>query len=92
VVAARRFYADWHRRAMRSKLEPVKKVARMFQRHLENILTYFQHGLTNAAAEGPNNKIQTVIKEAYGFRNRARLYADLYFHGGGLNLYPALRQ
>ena len=92
VAAARRFYADWHRRAMRSQLGPVKKVARMFQRHLENILTYFQHGLTNAAAEGLNNKLQAVIKKAYGFRNRARLYADLYFHCGGLNLYPALPQ
>ena len=92
VADARAFFADWYRRALRSRLAPVKKVARMFQRHLENILTCFQHGLTNAAAEGLNNKIQSVRKKAYGFRNRARLYADLYFHCGGLDLQPALPQ
>jgi len=92
LVEARAFFKDWYSGAIRSRLAPVKKVARMFRRHIENILTYFQHRLTNAAAEGLNNAIQSLVKKAYGYRNRERFKTDIYFHLGGLNLYPAVVQ
>jgi Transposase len=34
----------------------------MIQEHLENVLTYFDHRITNATSEGLNSKIQTVKK------------------------------
>jgi transposase len=43
-----------------SRLQPVVKVARMLQEHLENVLTYFDHRKTNATCEGLNSKIQTI--------------------------------
>jgi transposase len=49
--AAEKFFGRWHGWAMRSRLEPVKKVARMFRRHLKNILTFLHHPITTAAAE-----------------------------------------
>jgi transposase len=85
---ARRFFEDWFAWAMGSALEPVKKVARMFERHFDRILTYFRHRATNATAEGLNNKIQTIKKKAYGFRNVDRFINATYFHGAGLRLHP----
>ena len=52
---------------------------------------YFAHPITNAVSEGLNSKIQTIKKMAYGFRNRDHFKTALYFHCGGLDLYPATR-
>ncbi len=89
VKHARRYFSQWYGWAMRSRLEPVKKVARMCKRHLANLLTFFVHRLTNGPIEGLNNKIQGLIKKAYGYRNKARFKADIFFHLGGLDLYPS---
>lgn len=86
------FFARWYSWAIRSRLEPVKKVARMMKKHLPNILSYFKHRLTNAALEGINNKIQALIKKAYGYRNKDRFKDDILFHCGGLDLYPGMGQ
>jgi transposase len=61
----------------------------MCKGRLRNILTYFEHRLTNGPIEGLNNKIQGLIKKAYGYRNKQRFITDIFFHLGGLNLYPA---
>mgnify|MGYP003524845131 CR=1 FL=1 len=84
------FFEEWYSWAIRSRLEPVKKVARMMKRHLPNIVSYFKHRITNAALEGINNKIQSLIKKAYGYRNKDRFKNDILFHCGGLNLYPEI--
>jgi transposase len=60
----------------------------MIRRHIGNILTYFKHRITNAVSEGINSKIQTVKKQAYGYRNRENFKTAIYFHCGGLDLYP----
>lgn len=85
----RSFFAAWYREAMRTRLEPVMKVARMCKEHLPGILTYFIRRVTNAFSEGINNLIQSLIKKAYGYRKRERFKTDILFHAGGLNLYPA---
>ena len=53
----------------------------------------FQNGvhsyhLSNALAEGINSRIQQLIQQACGYRNRERFKRDVLFHRGGLNLYP----
>lgn len=85
---AREHFKEWNRLAMLSKLEPIKKVARTFKRHLDQILSWFVHKHGTAHSEGMNSKIQALIKQANGYRNRFRLTDDLYFHFGGLDLYP----
>jgi hypothetical protein len=40
--------------------------ARLLKRHLENILTYLQHRITNATAEDFNSKIQWIRLHAAG--------------------------
>ncbi len=51
---------------------------------------YFSQRITNAGSESMNAKIQAVKRLACGFRNRLRFRNAIYFHCGGLNLYPKL--
>jgi transposase len=87
--AAERHFAAWYAWAIRSRLEPMKHVARMLRRHWPNIQTFFTQRITNAGAESMNSKIQKIKVLARGFRNRARFRMAIYFHLGGLDLYPA---
>jgi transposase len=57
-------------------------------RHIDNILTYFQHPVTNAMSEGLNSKIQKIKSMAGCFRNLENFKTAIYFHCGGLELYP----
>jgi transposase len=59
---AKRFWHEWYYWATHSRLKPVIKVARMLHSHLDNVLTYCDHRITNATSEGLNSKIQTVKK------------------------------
>jgi len=89
VKQAEGYFGKWYAWAIRSRLEPVKKVARMCKIHLGNILTFFEHRLTNGPIEGLNNAIQGLIKKSFGYRNKERFKNDIFFHFGGLDLYPA---
>ena len=64
---ARRHWEAWYSWAIRSRLKPVITVARMIQAHLENVLTYCEHRITNATIEGLNSKIQAVKKTPMAF-------------------------
>jgi transposase len=86
---ADRNFAAWYRWARRSQLEPMRKVAAMIKRHWANIRTYFTHRITNAGAESINARIQAAKRRACGFRSRERFRIAIYFHCGGLDLYPA---
>jgi transposase len=85
---AEEFQARWYAWATRSQLTPVRKVAAMVKNHLHNILTYYTHRITNAVSEGLNSAIQTIKKRAGGYRNIENFKTAIYFHCGGLDLYP----
>jgi len=86
---AERFWRRWYFWATHSQLPPIVEAAKTIARHLPNVLTYFKHRITNAAAEGLNSKIATIQKRACGYRNPERFKIAVYFHCGGLNLWPA---
>ena len=86
---AERGWGEWYRSAIRTKLEPVKAVARTVKRHLYGIVNAVVTGVTNAGAEGLNSGIQRIKAQARGFRNRERFRQAIYFHFGQLDLYPA---
>jgi transposase len=89
---AERLWRRWYSWAIRSRLEPVKRVARMILKHWEGVLNAATADVTNALSEGINSKIQWIKRMACGFRNRERFRNAIYFHLGGLDLYPeALR-
>jgi transposase len=85
---ARRFFQNWFGWVSRSRLKPVVEVAQMLKRHLENLLTYLEHHITNAVTEGLNSKIQSLKSAARGFRNFANYRTRILFFCGKLNLYP----
>ena len=66
----------------------MKKVAAMIKRRLENVITYCTHFITNAVAEGLNSKIMSIKRRAGGFHNGGNFKTAIYFHCGGLDLYP----
>lgn len=84
-----RAWKRWLGWALRSRLDPVVRVARMIRAHLLGILNAMVHGVTNARSEGINAKIQWIKYTSRGFRNRERFRNAIYFHLGGLDLYPA---
>ena len=74
--------------ATHCRLEPIKKAAKTLKVHLDNIVTYARHRITNALAEGINTKIEKIKRMACGFRNRSHYRTAIYFHCGGLDLFP----
>ena len=47
-IWARWFFKDWFGWVSRSRLKPVVEVAQMLKHHLDNLLTYLKHHITNA--------------------------------------------
>lgn len=84
--AAKRFFDAWSNNAMRSRLEPIKKVVKMLRRHETGLLNYSQHRISNACAEGFNSAIQLIKANARGFRNFINYRARILFHCGKLNM------
>jgi transposase len=87
--SAEKAWKKWIAWARRSQLEPIKRVAAMIRDHLKGILTAIEHHVTNAGSESINAKIQKIKARACGFRSRERFKNAIYFHLGGLALYPA---
>lgn len=85
---AKRQWKRWISWALRSRLEPVKEVGRMVKNHLWGILNAVVLNVTNAMAESVNSKIQWIKRTACGYRNRESFRLAIYFHLGGLDLYP----
>ena len=67
---AGKFLDEWTRRVMRSRREPMKKVARTLRNHQPLILNWFRAKgeVSSGAVEGLNNKVKLVIRKSYGFR------------------------
>ena len=80
------FLDAWCRKAMYSKIEPVKKVARMLRSHRELILNWFraQKEFSSGVVEGLNNKAKLSTRMAYGFGSFRTLEIVLYHRLGDL--------
>lgn len=88
-AGAKKGWNAWLQWAFRSRLEPMRNKAKMIRSHLQGIVNAVVSGTTNALGESVNAKIQAIKRLACGFRNRQRFRNAIYFHCGGLNLYPA---
>ena len=83
---AGKFLDEWCARTMRSRLEPMKRVARMLRNHRTLILNWFRARGTISAGvvEGFNNKAKLTTKKAYGFRTYEAIEIALYHQLGKL--------
>jgi len=78
---AGKFLDDWCKRTMRSRIKPMKKVAKMLRTHRELLLNWFhakKWAVSLGAVEGLNNKARVTTKRAYGFRSYDLLELALY--------------
>jgi transposase len=83
---AGRFLDTWCTRTLRSRIEPMKRVARMLRKHRELILNWFRAKGTISAGsvEGLNNKAKLTSRRAYGFRSLRVVQIALYHTLGNL--------
>lgn len=84
--AAENFFKQWYRRAIYSKIGPLKEFARMLKRHWDGIVAYCRHPINTSVLEGMNNKAKVIKRIAYGFRDPDYFFLKLRaaFPGKGL--------
>ena len=88
VKQARAFFEKWYARAINCGLTPVRKVANMLKKHLENLLSFLVWKISNGVVEGLNSKIQTVKSNERGYRSFESYRIAILFHCGKLEMLP----
>jgi transposase len=80
------FLRCWTERALRSRLQPMGKVARMLRSHEDLIMNWFRAkgDISSGPVEGLNNKIRVVTRRSYGFRTYKAMEIALYHNLGKL--------
>jgi transposase len=77
--AARKFLTSWCARATASGIRILQKFADTLRKHARGILNYFKFPISTGPLEGTNNKIRTMQRQAYGFRDpeffKLKIYA-----------------
>ncbi|MBK9579538.1 MAG: transposase [Fibrobacteres bacterium] len=81
---------EWIGWVQKERLEPMKRVARLIGRSMFGILNIFRLKRSNANAESLNARIQAVRVKSRGHRSYGSFKRDVFFHLGGLDLYPAV--
>ena len=80
------FLDRWCRRAVRSRIEPMQKVARKLRSHRELLINWFRakKAISSGAMEGLNNKLKLNVRKSYGFRTFRVAEIVLYHTLGAL--------
>ena len=80
------FLDFWCYQTMRSRIEPMKKIARTLRSHRALILNYFKakKEFSSGVVEGMNNKAKVTMRKSYGFRTFRILELALYHSLGKL--------
>jgi transposase len=78
----------WLSWAVRCRLDPMKKVSRTIKAHLWGIINAVVLKVDNGGAESINSRIKMIKVRSRGFRSKSRFRNAIYFHLGGLDLYP----
>ena len=70
---------DWCAKAMRIQSKPLQSMVKTIQSHWDGILGFWKYdGLTSAGMEGFNNKVRTMIRMAYGYRDEEYMVLKIY--------------
>jgi transposase len=87
---AGKFLDRWCTRTMRSKIEPMKKVAKTLRNHKPLILNWFRakKAFSSGVVEGLNNKAKVTTRKSYGFRTVRGAEIALYHALGNLPTPP----
>jgi transposase len=77
-TAARNFVTSWYQRAMDSGIRVMQQFARTLAGRLFGIMNWFRHPISTSPLEGVNNKIKTMKRQAYGFRDQEFFKLKIY--------------
>lgn len=75
---AEAFLLDWIARAEASGIRMLCQFARTLRLHAHGLLAYYDHPISTGPLEGTNNKIKTMKRQAYGFRDHEYFALKLY--------------
>jgi transposase len=75
---ATRVLDDWIRRAQESGVKVLHKMAATLGAHRHGILAHYDHPISTGPLEGTNNKIKTMQRQAYGFRDHEFFKLKIY--------------
>lgn len=81
---AKRRFTEWLSWAVRSRLEPFRRLARTIKRCFNGVLAYFETGYTTSRAEGKNTKARLATRQAYGFHTADAVRAMIDLRCTGL--------
>ncbi len=68
--AGEEYLMEWIRTAMGTKIKPLMDMAKSLQGHRFGLLNWYDHRISTGPLEGTNNKIKTMQRQAYGFRDK----------------------
>ncbi len=78
IMDAIEIVINYEIRTQSKTLQPLRRLALSLAFHMKGILNYFDHRITNGKMEGINNKIKTLKRQAYGFRDMTYFQLRLY--------------
>ena len=67
--AAEKMIKEWIEMAKASGIKQLTTTAKTIDNHLYGILNYYKYHINSAITKGINNKIKTLVKKAYEYRN-----------------------
>jgi transposase len=78
-TTARAFLNDWLKRARASEIKQLEAMANSLEAHMKGVLAYYDYRISTGPLEGTNNKIKTLQRQAYGYRDmdffKLKIYA-----------------
>lgn len=77
-TAARNFLTSWCLRAMDSGIRVMQQMAKTLLFHAEGLLAWYDYPISTGPLEGTNNKIKTMQRQAYGFRDQRFFKLKIY--------------
>ena len=81
---ARRWFHSWYRRAIGSRIGPLKRFARALKERLDGILAHCRHPINSGVLEGIINKVKVIKRIAYGYRDNAYFFLKIRAHFTGV--------
>jgi len=78
-LSAQIFLDDWIKKARASDIKQIEDMADCLETHKDGVLAYYDYRISTGPLEGTNNKIKTLQRQAYGFRDmdffKLKIYA-----------------
>ncbi len=78
-AAMESFLRQWCERAMATGIGLLRQMAKTLLLHTRGILSWWEHRINSGKMEGVNNKIKTLTRRAYGYRDEAFFILKLLF-------------